>query len=88
MSGRTTIGRREFLGAAAMAAGGFLTGCSTMPTAAKSNDGFIWSALFHMGTNMWCDHEPETGWPPYVDEYKSIIGAANHVRFDERLVCK
>ena len=46
---------------------------------------FIWAGLFHMGTNMWNDSIPEEGWEPYVDEYKHLIAAADHLRFDEKV---
>ncbi len=38
-----------------------------------------------MGTNMWYDHVPEQGWEPYVGEYRHLVGAADHVRFDEKI---
>ena len=45
------IGRREFLGAAAMAAGGVLAGRGAgSPSAGK--DAFIWAALLHMGMKL------------------------------------
>jgi len=44
---------------------------------------FIWAGLFHMGTNMWNDCVPDVGWEPYVGEYRHLIGASDHVRFDE-----
>ena len=50
----------------------------------RSKD-FIWAGLFHMGTNMWYDHVPEQGWEPYVGEYRHLVGAADHVRFDENI---
>ena len=46
-------------------------------------DDFIWAGLFHMGTNMWNDCVPDIGWEPYVGEYRHLIGASDHVRFDE-----
>ena len=46
---------------------------------------FIWAGLFHMGTNMWNDAIPEKGWEPYVGEYRHFLGAADHVRFDEKV---
>jgi hypothetical protein len=33
---------------------------------------------------MWNDSVPEIGWEPYIGEYKHFIGAADHVRFDEK----
>ena len=78
------IGRREFVGAAAIAAGGLFTGCGTVPPAAKAKGDFIWAALFHMGTNMWCDQVP-TAWGPFKGEELNIINAADHVRFDEKV---
>lgn len=48
------LGRREFIGTAAMAAGGLVAGCAT---AAKPRPPvpFAWSALLHLGFNMWDD---------------------------------
>ena len=51
----------------------------------NSDKDFIWAGLFHMGTNMWYDHVPEQGWEPYVGEYRHLVGAADHVRFDEKV---
>ena len=51
----------------------------------NSDKDFIWAGLFHMGTNMWYDHVPEQGWEPYVGEYRHLVGAADHVRFDEKI---
>jgi hypothetical protein len=51
----------------------------------NSDKDFIWAGLFHMGTNMWNDSVPETGWEPYVGEYRHFIGAADHLRFDEKI---
>ena len=50
--------RREFLGTAAMAAGGMLGGCATGAGAglAKLPD-FAWGALLHLGSNMWDDFD-------------------------------
>ncbi len=50
--------RREFLGTAALAAGGLLGGCSTggVGTAA-GKPAFTWGALLHLGSNMWDDFE-------------------------------
>ena len=38
-----------------------------------------------MGTNMWCDCVPDEGWPPYTGPYTSFVGAADHLRFDEKV---
>ena len=47
MNKRIEIGRREFIGAAAMAAGGLMAGCGTAsPAVAGGKDAFIWAALF------------------------------------------
>ena len=81
MEKRTEIGRREFIGAAALAAGGVLTGRGAVPPPA-GKDGFIWSALLHMGTNMWSD-QPVTSWGPYKGEDLKLVCQADHVRFDE-----
>ena len=81
MEKRTEIGRREFIGAAALAAGGVLTGRGAIPPPA-GKDGFIWSALLHMGTNMWSD-QPVTSWGPYKGEDLKLVCQADHVRFDE-----
>ena len=79
------IGRREFIGTAAMTAGGLLAGCGTVPTVAKkAKDDFIWAALFHMGTNMWCDQVPDS-WGPFKGEELKLICAADHLRFDEKV---
>ena len=51
----------------------------------NSDKDFIWAGLFHMGTNMWYDHVPEQGWEPCVGEYRHLVGAADHVRFDENI---
>ena len=49
--------RREFLGSAAMAAGGLVTGCASAPKAGWRPDerAFVKAALLHLGSNMWCD---------------------------------
>ena len=68
--------RRGFVGAAAMAAGGLF--------AVPKKDDFIWAALFHMGTNMWCD-QPVTSWGPYKGEDElSLVCAADHLRLTRR----
>ena len=51
--------RREFMGAAAMAAIG--TGMEN--AMAGSSGDFIWAALLHMGYNMWSD-VPVPFWGP------------------------
>ena len=81
MVGMTKIGRREFIGVAAMAAGGAIAGGNS---AARNKDAFIWAALLHMGTNMWCDQVPET-WGPYKGEDAKLVCAADHLRFDEKV---
>ncbi|MBQ6337757.1 MAG: twin-arginine translocation signal domain-containing protein, partial [Kiritimatiellae bacterium] len=43
--------RRDFMGAAALAVGGGLTGLAEEPNAAK----FYRGALLHLGSNMWGD---------------------------------
>ena len=75
--------RRGFIGTAAMAAGGMMAGCGTA-AAARKDDGFIWAALLHMGTNMWCDQMPEEH-SIYKGENLSLICKADHVRFDEKV---
>ena len=82
MNDKIKIGRREFLGAAAMAAGGALAGRGAVPPAGKSD--FIWAALLHMGTSMWSD-QPVTSWGPYKGEDLKLVCAADHVRFDEKV---
>ena len=52
--------------------------------AKKAKDDFIWAALFHMGTNMWCDQVPDR-WGPYKGEDLKLICAADHLRFDEKV---
>ena len=84
MNRQTGIGRREFIGAAAMAAGGLLSGYGAAPAAPKGKDDFIWAALFHMGTNMWCD-QPVTSWGPYKGEELKLVCEADHLRFDEKV---
>ena len=85
MGKNLAIGRREFIGAAAMTAGELLAGCGTVPPAAKkAKDDFIWAALLHMGTNMWCDQVPDC-WGPYKGEDLKLVCAADHLRFDEKV---
>ena len=50
----------------------------------KKKDDFIWAALFHMGTNMWCDQVPDK-WGPFKDDALKLICKADHVRFDEKV---
>jgi hypothetical protein len=45
--------RREFIGAAALAAGGLFTGCVTPP---RRQISFYRGALLHLGSNMWGDY--------------------------------
>ena len=82
MNDKIKIGLREFLGAAAMAAGGALAGRGAVPPVGKSD--FIWAALLHMGTSMWSD-QPVTSWGPYKGEDLKLVCAADHVRFDEKV---
>ena len=77
------IGRREFIGATAMAAGGLMTGLGSIPQP-SGDSGLIWAALLHMGTNMWCDQVPKA-WGPYKGEDLKLVCAADHVRFDEKV---
>ena len=77
-----TISRRDFMSSAALAAGGLAAGCSTGAAAAPKKD--IWAALFHMGTNMWCDQLP-TQWGPYKGDELKLVCQADHVRFDEKV---
>ena len=52
------VTRRNFLGTAALAAGGMVGGCTTVGSAvASGNKDFMWSALLHLGSNMWDDFE-------------------------------
>ena len=83
MEKKMGIGRREFIGAAMLATGGVLTGCGTVPPPV-GKDGFIWSALLHMGTNMWCDQVPDR-WGPYKGEDLKLVCEADHLRFDENV---
>ena len=79
------MGRRGFIGAAAMAAGGFLTGFGAgVAPVGKAKDDFIWAALLHMGTNMWSDQVPSS-WGPFKGDELKLICAADHVRFDEKV---
>ena len=50
--------RREFLGTAAMAAGGMLAGCATgVGSGSAKLPNFAWGALLHLGSNMWGDFD-------------------------------
>ena len=85
MEKKLELGRREFIGTAMLAAGGVLTGCGTVPPSAKkAKDDFIWAALLHMGTNMWCDCVPESWWP-FKGEDLKLLCEADHLRFDEKV---
>ena len=48
--------RREFLGTAALAASGLMTGCATKGTIARKPIDFYRGALLHLGSNMWGDY--------------------------------
>ena len=76
------MGRREFLGSAALAAAGTMADGFAATAAQGGGSGLIWAALLHMGTNMWCD-QPVESWGPYKGEDLKLICAADHVRFDE-----
>ena len=75
--------RREFVKLSMLSAAAGLAGCSTPGLAGKKDD-FIWAALFHMGTNMWCD-QPVTSWGPYKGEELELVCQADHLRFDEKV---
>ena len=77
------MNRREFVKLSTLSAAAGLAGCGT-PAAAQKKDGFIWAALLHMGTNMWCD-QPVTSWGPYKGEDLKLVCQADHVRFDEKV---
>ena len=77
------MNRREFMKLSTLSAAAGLAGCGT-PAAAQKKDDFIWAALFHMGTNMWCD-QPVTSWGPYKGEDLKLVCQADHVRFDEKV---
>ena len=77
------ITRRGFVGAAAMAAGAFASGCATS-RALPGKDDMLWAGLFHMGTNMWCDQVPKA-WGPFKGDALKLICAADHLRFDEKV---
>ncbi len=51
----TDTTRRDFLGTAALAAGGLLGGCAT-GKATPARPDFAWGALLHLGSNMWDDY--------------------------------
>ena len=87
MDRRAGIGRREFIGVAATAAGGLMTGCCMSRPVPNGKDDFIWAALLHMGTNMWCDQIPDKWGGPYKGEDINLICEADHLRFDEKVWC-
>ena len=68
---------------AAAAAAGMMAGCGTVGASRKRDD-FIWSALLHMGTNMWSD-QPVTAWGPFKGEQLKLVCQADHLRFDEQV---
>ena len=78
--------RRDFLGAAALAAGGALAGCATdrvaagaMPEVAK--DAMIWSCLLHFGMNSWKD-VPLTRAPANAARAFKVRCMADYLRTD------
>lgn len=77
------ITRRGFMNGAAMAAAGVAAGCGTA-AASRRGDDFIWSALLHMGTNMWSD-QPVDAWGPFKGEQLKLICQSDRLRFDERV---
>jgi hypothetical protein len=71
---------------AALVAGGAMAGGLPRVFAADAANGFIWAALLHMGTNMWCDHVvSRRTWGPYRGEDVKLLCAADHLRFDEEV---
>ena len=79
------ITRRDFLGSAVLAAGGAMAAraAGALPDATQK-DPFIWAALLHMGTNMWCDHTvTRRSWGQFKGEDVKLLCAADHLRFDE-----
>jgi len=68
---------------AAVAAAGIAAGCGTVGVSHKRDD-LIWSALLHMGTNMWSD-QPVTAWGPFKGEQLKLVCKADHLRFDEQV---
>ena len=83
--------RRGFVDKAAMAAAGLVMGRrlsaadgTDATTCVPQKDPFIWAALLHMGTNMWCDHlVTRRDWGMFKGEQVKQLCAADHVRFDE-----
>ena len=49
------VTRRDFIGTAALAAGGMLGGCATGGASAQTPP-FTWGTLLHLGSNMWDDY--------------------------------
>ena len=77
--------RRDFIKISAFSAAAGVFGCTTGTGAvARKNDGQIWAALLHMGTNMWSD-QPVSSWGPYKGDQLSLVCQADHVRFDEKV---
>lgn len=72
--------RREFMKAGLAAAAVAALPKST--EAQQAAPGFIWSALLHMGTNMWSDI-PVSAWGPFKGEQLKLVCKADHLRFDE-----
>jgi len=63
--------RREFIGSAAMAAGGLTVGCATGGRELLRRDAFSWGALLHLGNNMWDDFADDPdGWAKSAEEEK------------------
>lgn len=81
------INRREFLGTAALAAGGAMTGCSTfageaMPQVADNK--MIWANLLHLGMNCWKDI-PLGEAPADASRSFKVRCMADYVRTDEKV---
>ena len=51
----TKLTRRDFLGTAALAAGGLASGCTTVGGWCAKDAPFSWGCLLHLGSNMWDD---------------------------------
>ena len=51
----TRLTRRDFLGTAALAAGGLASGCTTAGGLCAKDAPFSWGCLLHLGSNMWDD---------------------------------
>ena len=77
------ITMRDLMNGAAVAAAGIAAGCGTVGVSHKRDD-LIWSALLHMGTNMWSD-QPVTAWGPFKGEQLKLVCKADHLRFDEQV---